>query len=234
MTIRVGLNVRGSETPSTRTSYRPSRLLSAQLSRDAEAPRTSGTRRLPMEGLPPDSEDTDGFAQRLLPRHAGRSQPAALLVANPPVLRSRRLTQFRPAKEGHPWLLALLHPELRPEQAAHNPTPPTRPAADAEVSSARPPPASAGFGPLHRRQRDRPLGSTLQQPPQTRHRRSRVHRTPAISCEAVPAVPRRRGHEAAPLVRYSRNQPGAAESLVSFIALFGGSALPSCPTTSRP
>ncbi len=48
-----------------------------------------------------------------------------------------------------------------------------------------------------------------------------VRRTLAISCEAVPAVSCRRGHEAAPLVRCSRNQPGAAESLVSFIALFG-------------
>ncbi len=49
-------------------------------------------------------------------------------------------------------------------------------------------------------------------------------RTPAISCEAVPAVSRRRGHEAAPLVGCPRNQPGAAESLVSFIALFCGTA----------
>jgi hypothetical protein len=48
-----------------------------------------------------------------------------------------------------------------------------------------------------------------------------VGRTLAISCEAVPAVSCRRGHEAAPLVWYSCNQPGAAESVVSFIALFG-------------
>ncbi len=52
-----------------------------------------------------------------------------------------------------------------------------------------------------------------------------VHRTLAISCEAVPAVPGQRGHEAAPLVGYSPNQPGAAESLVCFIALFGRTAL---------
>ncbi len=48
-----------------------------------------------------------------------------------------------------------------------------------------------------------------------------VRRTLAISCEAVTAVSRRRGPEAAPPARDSRNQPGAAESLVSFIALFG-------------
>jgi hypothetical protein len=49
-----------------------------------------------------------------------------------------------------------------------------------------------------------------------------VCRTLAISCEAVPAVSCRRGHEAAPLVWCSCNQPGAAESLVCFIALFCG------------
>ena len=49
-----------------------------------------------------------------------------------------------------------------------------------------------------------------------------VRPTLAISCEAVPAVPSRRGHEAAPSAWYSRNEPGAAESLVSFIALFCG------------
>ena len=48
----------------------------------------------------------------------------------------------------------------------------------------------------------------------------RVCRTPAISCEAVAPVPRRRGHAAAPCV----GVPGAAASLVSFIALFGGLA----------
>ncbi len=47
-----------------------------------------------------------------------------------------------------------------------------------------------------------------------------VRRTLAISCEAVPAVSGRRGHEAAPLVWCSRSPPGAAESLVGFIALF--------------
>src|SRR5512143_211316 len=48
----------------------------------------------------------------------------------------------------------------------------------------------------------------------------RVRRTPAISCEAVAPVPRQRGHAAAPCV----GVPGAAASLVSFIALFGGVA----------
>jgi hypothetical protein len=53
-----------------------------------------------------------------------------------------------------------------------------------------------------------------------------VHRTPAISCEAVPAVPRPRGHEAAPPSTPTLpSRPGAAESLVSFIALFGRSVL---------
>jgi len=45
-----------------------------------------------------------------------------------------------------------------------------------------------------------------------------VRPTPEISCEAVAPVPRRRGHAAAPC----RIRPGAAASLVSFIALFGG------------
>ncbi len=62
-------------------------------------------------------------------------------------------------------------------------------------------------------------------PPTTNHAPQvplpEVRRTLAISCEAVPAVSRPRGHEAAPLVWCPRNQPGAAESLVSFIALFG-------------
>jgi hypothetical protein len=65
-----------------------------------------------------------------------------------------------------------------------------------------------------------------------------VRRTPRISCEAVPAVPRLRGHEAAPLVWYPRNQPGAAESLVCFMRLFGsvandfdGLLLPFCRST---
>ena len=48
-----------------------------------------------------------------------------------------------------------------------------------------------------------------------------VCRTPAISCEAVATVPRRRGHAAAPC----RIRPGAAASLVSFIALFGGTSI---------
>ncbi len=49
-----------------------------------------------------------------------------------------------------------------------------------------------------------------------------VRRTLAISCEAVPAVSSLRGHEAAPPATASNAwRPGAAESLVSFIALFG-------------
>ena len=46
-----------------------------------------------------------------------------------------------------------------------------------------------------------------------------VRRTLAISCEAVPAFPSPRGHEAA-----LRPRNGAAESFVSFIALFGGTS----------
>jgi hypothetical protein len=42
-----------------------------------------------------------------------------------------------------------------------------------------------------------------------------VRRTLAISCEAVPAFPSPRGHEPA-----LRPRNGAAESFVSFIALF--------------
>jgi hypothetical protein len=45
-----------------------------------------------------------------------------------------------------------------------------------------------------------------------------VGRTPATGCEAVPAVSRQRGHEAAPLVWCLRTQPGAVQSLVSLIA----------------
>jgi len=50
--------------------------------------------------------------------------------------------------------------------------------------------------------------------------RRSLETTLAISCEAVAPVPRPRGHTAAPCV----GVPGAAVSLVSFIALFDGAA----------
>src|SRR5512138_1872080 len=56
----------------------------------------------------------------------------------------------------------------------------------------------------------------------------RVCPTPAISCEAVAPVPSLRGHAAAPC----RIRPGAAASLVSFIALFCGARTP--PRTLLP
>ena len=60
------------------------------------------------------------------------------------------------------------------------------------------------------------------------HRRSRVHRTLAISCEAVPAsmlAARARGGTCPPCI-LCRPYHGAAESFVSFIALLGGVVSP--------
>ncbi|HER19424.1 MAG TPA: hypothetical protein ENO14_00080 [Chromatiales bacterium] len=61
-----------------------------------------------------------------------------------------------------------------------------------------------------------------------RHSRSyRVRRTLAISCEPVPAPTLPRGHEAAPpSTPILQPKPGAAERLVSFIALFDDADAP--------
>ena len=59
-------------------------------------------------------------------------------------------------------------------------------------------------------------------PSPTASPRLQVCPTPAISCEAVAAAPCQRGHAAAPC----RIRPGAAASLVSFIALFGSPRTP--------